>query len=128
MDESLLSAKGITPSTRAIGYVENFRLRIGERATLLPEPDGRAYGVFMTIAEREAQALYSEPSVVDYTSESVNVTLTNGAIEQALCYNLPASKLAGTNATYAESLHALAGRLGFPQDYLDHIREEGGMP
>lgn len=128
MDESLLAGKGITPLSATVGYLENYKLRIGERATLLPEPDARAYGVFMTIAERDVEALYSEPSVADYVPETVNVTLTNGAIEQALCYNLPATKLTGKNTPYAESLYVLAENLGFPQSYLDEIREEGGLP
>lgn len=127
MDESLLETKGITPSSSAIGHIDGYRLRIGKRATLLPDPNGRAYGVLMTITRDEAKALYDEPSVADYVPEAVTVTLSDGPTERAVCYNLPASQLAGTNPAYAESLYSLAQTLGFPQTYLDVIRAEGKL-
>ena len=44
----------------------------------------------------------------------------------AACYNLPKSKLEGANSEYANALLILAGRLGFPDDYLQQIREQAG--
>jgi len=125
MDESLLASKGIVPTAAAVGYVDGYRLRIGRRATLVPEIGSRAHGVLMTIARDEAADLYSGETVADYVPESVSVTLPNGISESAICYNLPKSKLEGANAAYADSLLALATKLGFPKDYLDQIRAEG---
>jgi len=79
----------------------------------------------MTIRRQGATALYSEESVSDYVPESVSVTLSSGAVEPAICYNLPPDKLEGTNSAYAESLLQLAMKLGFPDEYLDTIRTEG---
>ena len=45
MDESLLASKGVNPSKATIGYVEGYGLRIGRRATLVPDDTNRAYGV-----------------------------------------------------------------------------------
>ncbi len=50
MDESLLASKGVRPTEPTIGYVDGYGLRIGKRATLLPEANSRAYGVLMKIA------------------------------------------------------------------------------
>lgn len=122
MDESLLAAKGIRPSASSSGYVEGFRLHIGERATLLAESNSRSYGVLMEIAADEAQALYSDKSVCDYVAEPVVVHLANDRQVAAVCYNLPATKLTGTNPQYAAALLALATRLGLPDGYLAHIR------
>lgn len=122
MDESLLAAKGVRPTETATGYVDGFRLHIGERATLLPEANGRAYGVLMTIAAADAAALYADPSVADYVAETVVVTLPGNIQAPALCYNLPAEKLAGTNPEYAKKLLALATRLGLPDSYVAQIR------
>jgi hypothetical protein len=97
-------------------------LRIGERATLLPAADSRAYGVVMKIAPGEVAKLYSEESVADYIAESVVVTLPGDNKVSAVCYNLPAEKLAGTNPEYAAALLKLATRLGLPDSYLEHIR------
>ncbi len=122
MDESLLDSKSVHPTESAIGHVDGFELHIGERATLLPQPNSRAYGVLMKIASEDAAALYSESSVADYVAENVVVTLSGGIEVPAVCYNLPAAKLAGKNPDYASALLALATKLGLPDSYLTHIR------
>ena len=123
MDESLLATKGIRPSEVKVGFVDGYELRIGERATLLHRPDGRAYGVTMDITPSEAAELYAEESVADYSPEPVIVELRDGTRVEASCYNLPGDKVTGANKEYAESLLDLATRLGFPDSYLDHLRQ-----
>ena len=122
MDESLLASKGVRPTESTVGYVDGFGLHIGKRATLLPEADGRAYGVLMKITSEEVAALYSEQSVADYVAEPVVVKLPGDIQVSAVCYNLPAAKLAGTNPEYAAALLMLATKLGLPDSYLGHIR------
>lgn len=124
MDESLLASKGITPSRAAVGYIDGYGLRIGTRATLVPDEAGRAYGVLMALRADDVDALYSDESVADYVAESVAVVLQDGTVESAVCYNLPKDELEGANAEYARSLLRLAGRLGLPDDYLRRIREQ----
>ena len=123
MDENLLATKGIEPSEVILGFVDGYSLHIGERATLVRRPDGRAYGVMMVIAQSEATELYAEESVADYQPEPVIVELTDGTRVEATCYNLPGDKVSGTNKAYAESLLDLATRLDFPDSYLDQIRQ-----
>lgn len=122
MDESLLASKGVRPAERTIGHVDGYALRIGKRATLVPEANGRAYGVMMRIASEDAAHLYAEPSVADYVAEPVVVTLPGDIQVAAVCYNLPAAKLAGANPEYAAALLALATKLGLPESYLRQIR------
>ena len=107
-----------------MGYVDGYGLRIGRRATLVPDAAGRAYGVLMTLRLDEVSALYSDESVADYVSESVSVVLPDGTIEAAVCYNLSQRKLDGANAGYANALFMLASRLGLPDAYLQQIREQ----
>ena len=114
-----------TPSESTVAYVDGFRLHIGKRATLLPDAKSRAYGVLMKITAGEAAALYSEESVADYVAETVVVNLSDDNQVSAVCYNLPATKLAGTNPEYAAALLTLAGTLGLPDSYLEHIRSAG---
>jgi hypothetical protein len=116
MDESLLASKGISPSRATVGHVDGYGLRIGRRATLVPDDGNRAYGVLMSLRADDVRALYSAESVADYVSESVSVVLPDGTIESAVCYNLPTRKLEGANSEYANSLLILAGRLGLPHD------------
>jgi len=124
MDESLLASKGLRTSRATVGYVDGYRLRIGQRATLAPDPTKRAYGVLMTLRAAEVRALYSEASVADYVAESVSVNLPEGTIASAVCYNLPPDKVEGANPRYASSLLTLAAKLGLPDDYLRQIREQ----
>jgi hypothetical protein len=123
MDESLLASKGVHPTEQTIGYVDGFGLHIGKRATLLPEANSRAYGVVMRINSEDAAALYSEQSVADYVAEPVVVKLPGYTQVSAVCYNLPAARLTGTNPEYAAALLALATKLGLPDSYLGHIRK-----
>ena len=126
MDESLLASKGVSPSNATVGYVDGYRLRIGRRATLLPDDASRAYGVLMTLRAEDVRVLYSDQTVADYVSESVSVVLPDGTVEPAVCYNLPGHKLEGANPGYAKALLVLATRLGLPDDYLRQIREQAG--
>ncbi len=125
MDERLLATKSITPTSKVIGYLDGFDLRVGERATLFRQPGGRAYGVVMDILPGEVSDLYSEDSVADYLPEPVTVEALDGSRLDAACYNLPPNKVTGTNKAYAKSLHEVAVRLGFPDSYLDQIRQTG---
>lgn len=123
MDESLLASKGVRPTESTIGYVDGFVLHIGKRATLLPEANSRAYGVLMKITSEELEALYSEQSVADYIAEPVVVKLPGDTRVSAVCFNLPAARLAGTNPEYAVALLTLATKLGLPDSYLGHIQK-----
>ena len=122
MDERLLATKGITPADVKTGFVDGYRLRIGERATLVRRPDNRAYGAVMDIAPGEAVRLYAEASVADYVPEAVVVELMDGSQLDATCYNLPGDTSTAADRQYAEALLELATRLGFPDSYLEEIR------
>lgn len=123
MDESLLASRGVHVTNPTVGYVNGFGLHIGNRATLLPEAHSRAYGVLMQIGSEDAARLYSEQSVADYIAEPVVVNLPGNTQVSAVCYNLPAAKLTGTDPEYAAALLALATRLGLPDIYLGQIRK-----
>ncbi len=122
MDESLLASKGVQAGQPTMGYVDGYGLRIGERATLIPDAGSRSYGVLLKLGSDDVEALYSEPSVADYVAEPLDVTVHGDQQVSAVCYNLPAEKLVGTNPAYAAALLALATRLGFPESYLAHIK------
>lgn len=122
MDADLLAARGIKPVELGTGFVDGFQLRIGERATLVPGPGNRAYGVLIDIAADELNTLYAESSVADYRPETLTVELWNGSRIEATCYILPVEKVTGTNRAYARSLLDIATRLDFPDSYLDEIK------
>jgi hypothetical protein len=123
MDEALLQAKGITSPDLRVASVPGFQLRIGNRATLVPIPSGRVFGLVASLSHSELERLYSEPSVQAYRPEAVLAHLVNGVILAALCFNLVESpSFNERNPDYATKLRALAERLHFPPDYVSSIQ------
>ena len=123
MDEAVLREKGLSPLGRRVARVENFRLVIGARATLVPSAGGAAHGVLFSLTPGEVDALYSEESVSAYRPEAVCAQLADGSVVPALCFNLPAPPAAAErNPPYASKLRRLAARLGLPPDYVSSIR------
>lgn len=123
MDESILAKNGVAPRNPRKGYLNDYTLKIGNRASLFPSKNEKAYGVVMAVEEDQIQKLYSEPSVADYVPEEVLVVINDNESVKAYCFNLPQASLTGTNAAYAKTLYELAEKLGFPEDYLIKIRK-----
>jgi hypothetical protein len=123
MDEGLLREKGLNPLDRRVACVENFRLLIGARATLVPCAGANVYGVLFSLTRGEVDALYSEESVSAYRPEAVTARVDGGGDASALCFNLPAPPSAGErNPQYALKLRELAARVGLPRAYVSSIR------
>jgi hypothetical protein len=122
MDESLLREKGLNPAGRRPASVENFRLVVGARATLVPSAGGEVHGILYSLTRGEVDALYTEASVSAYRPEAVCAQLADGTVVPALCFNLPAPPAEGErDPLYASKLRALAARLGLPADYVSSI-------
>ena len=127
MDQSLLTEKGLRPEIVGPAMLPDYRIHIGERATLLRSASSRAYGIVMELTDQEARALYSEPSVREYIREHVQVELLDTSeVVGAYCYNLPRDlALAGTNPAYATELSRLVEALNFDSAYVQEIAAFG---
>ncbi len=122
MDAEALRARGVDPVNPRRGSVPGFALRVGERATLVPDPGGRAHGVLVDLSHDEIDRLYAESSVRVYRPEAVIAELDNAVRVPALCFNLPVPPRPGeANEEYARTLRDLARRLGLPAEYVDGI-------
>ena len=123
MSSELLRSKGVTPANLRMASVSGFRLRIGERATLVPDRSGRVFGMVASLTHAELAALYAEPGLQAYKPEAVLAHLSQGEALAALCFNLPEIPPAEErNAEYASQLRALAAQLGFPEEYVRSIQ------
>ena len=122
MDSQALRAKGLQPQADRTARVSGFALRIGPRATLVPDPGSCVYGIVMDLTHSEVEQLYAEPSVRVYRPEAV-IAEPEGAPEvAALCFNLPAAPGVGErNPEYAARLRELAQRLRLPAQYIAGI-------
>nr|WP_299487988.1 gamma-glutamylcyclotransferase family protein [uncultured Allomuricauda sp.] len=123
MDHNILLKNGVIPSNPRTGYLSDFTLKIGTRASLIPSKGEKSYGILMTVDKSEIQNLYAEASVADYVPEEVNIMTNPHESIKAVCYNLPSELLTGTNTSYAKSLYELAKQKGFPNDYLGKIKK-----
>ena len=122
MDPDLLRTKGVNPQNVRSASLVGFSLRIGQRATLLPDATGRTFGKLMQLTHDEVDRLYSDPSVKAYRAESVMAELRDGSKVPALCFNLPIAPGPNeANPDYAAKLRDLARRLEFPEDYVSGI-------
>lgn len=122
MDIEILHKKGIYPTNPRKAYLDHYALKIGERASLIPSPGERSYGLLMTMGKNDAEKLYSHPSVRDYIPEEVDTVTDSGEVVKAFCYNLPEKALAGSNKSYAMALCELIKQLHFPLEYQNKIK------
>jgi hypothetical protein len=122
MDGDLLRAQGFDPRDPRLASVSGLALRLGARATLVPESGGRVHGMLMALTHAEIDRLYAEPSVAAYRAEPVTAILKDGGIVAALCFNLPeAPPVGASNPDYAAKLTVVARRLGLPEEYIASI-------
>lgn len=122
MDSDLLRESGVAAENPRRGYADGYALRIGRRATLIPSPGGRAYGMVFALTHRELERLYSAPGLEQYRPEAILVRLLEGGELPALCYNLGEPPQPGeANPEYAARLRAALSKLGFPSQYVASV-------
>jgi len=123
MDASLLRQRGVDPVDARRAYVADFALRIGQRATFVPSPGAKAFGMLMALTHAELDALYDAPGLEHYRPKAVAAQTLDGPLVPALCYNLrEAPGPSEANAEYAGRLRAVLGSLGFPRQYIESVR------
>ena len=71
MDLEILREAGVAPASPRRAYVDDFALRIGQRATLLPSAGVRAYGMLYAVTHAELDRLYTAPGLEHYRPEAV---------------------------------------------------------
>ena len=127
MDSRLLEGMGFHPESCEKAKLGHYRIHIGDRATLIPDPGSTAYGVLMTLPGDEAEKLYARPEVAGYEAERVDVTLLDDeSIQAAVAYILPEEALgADPNTGYAKRLATLVTELGLPSTYAQIISRFG---
>ena len=86
MDIDILREADVAPVNPRRAYVDDFALRIGQRATLLPSAGGRAYGMLFALTHAELERLYTAPGLEQYCPEAVLARPFEGTAAPALCY------------------------------------------
>jgi len=122
MDLEVLREAGVAPSNPRRAYIDNFALRIGQRATLLPSSGTRAYGMLYALTHAELERLYTAPGLEHYRPEAVLALPLGGTPTPALCYNLRiAPRPQERNPDYVERLRRALTKLDFPPEYIASV-------
>jgi hypothetical protein len=122
MDVELLRSKGMRPKRPRRATVRGYSLRIGRRATLVPDPQGRVHGLVVTLSHGEIDQLYSEEGVRSYRPEAVLCELDDAPWIPALCFNLvDVPSQSERNPEYVQQVRDLVARLLLPKDYVAEI-------
>lgn len=122
MDQVILRNSGVLPENPRQAYVDDFALRIGNRATLIRSSGARAYGMLIALTHKELDQLYGAPGLEHYRPEAVLAKRMEGGSVPALCYNLLSEPRADErNPEYAVRLQQTLRDLGFPSQYADSV-------
>jgi hypothetical protein len=122
MDSDILRESNVTPFKPRRAYVDDFALRIGQRATLLPSTGARAYGMLVALTHLELERLYAAPGLDQYRPEAVLAQPLGGQPSPALCYNLrEAPRPDERNPEYAVRLQRVLRKLEFPAEYIASV-------
>ena len=123
MDAEVLREAGVQPSNLRRAHVTDYALRIGQRATLVPSPGDRAYGMVISMTHAEIERLYSGPGLEDYRPEALLAHVDERETIPALCYNLvQAPEPHERNPQYAKRLRSVLEKLEFPIGYIESVR------
>ena len=122
MDSDILRESQVVAVSPRRAYVDGYVLRIGRRATLVPTPGARAYGMVFSLTHDELEKLYAAPGLERYRPEAILAHSMEGETLPALCYNLrEAPGPDEANTEYAARLRAVLGKLEFPPEYIASI-------
>jgi len=122
MDVDVLRQSGAKPANPRRAFVTGFALRIGRRATLIPSPGNRAFGMLIGLTHAELERLYNAPGLEHYRPEALLAQPLEGIAVPALCYNLlQAPESHEGNPDYTLRLKSVLTKLGFPVDYVASV-------
>ncbi|MCI0601801.1 gamma-glutamylcyclotransferase [bacterium] len=128
MDVDLLRSQGVSPTNPRRAFVDEFALRIGRRATLVPAAGQRVYGMIISLTHDEILRLYSAPGLEHYLPEAVIAHTFEGRDIPALCYSLAQPPAASEqNREYLSKLLSALRKLGFPPEYISSVEHATDM-
>ncbi len=122
MDSDILRESQVVAVSPRRAYVDGYVLCIGRRATLVPTPGARVYGMVFALTHDELEKLYTAPGLEHYRPEAILAHSMEGEILPAFCYNLrDAQGHDEANTEYAARLRAVLSKLEFPPEYVASI-------
>ncbi len=113
MDPDVLKTKGVVPRNPRKAVAKGYRLRIGNMATLLREPNAEAHGIVYQLTHAEVHRLYGGSGLDAYVAEPIMVETEGHGKVAALCCNLLIPPAEGeSNPEYQLKLTQCIQKLG----------------
>lgn len=125
MDPEILQAQGALPSQPTVTKLENYKLYLGKRATLIPSDGDHVFGTVMRLTQPEVDTLYSTASVREYQAVQVTCQFAEDDYIEAITYILPEGSplTPPLNADYAHQLQEVCQKMKLPSHYQKKIAE-----
>ena len=121
MDPDILAANGGKPRQQRLAKLPGYRLRLGEKATLLESPTDNAVGCVYSLYPREIQQLYAaHPDYHPITDATV--LLTSGFMASVMLMILseaPSEHI--RNVDYIRKMQQILRRLGFGEEDINRV-------
>ena len=114
IDPKLLEKAGVNARNPRVARVENFVLRIGNKATLLRAPGEVVHGFIYSLTYDEINTLYWGAGLYDYIAESLIAKTTSGSVAVLCCNLLDPPNDNESNPDYLSKLEELKSHLGLP--------------
>lgn len=115
MDPEILKSKNVEPRIPRVGHVKDYKLRLGDMATLLRDAGSKAYGMVYSLTHEELDRLYVKSGLDMYAGEALLVHLESDESIPALCCNLlTAPQESELNSEYKTKLLLCMARLNVP--------------
>ena len=119
MDPAILEQQDIPIRYPRKATVPGYTLRIGNKATLLRDPDGEAHGMVYLLNHDEIHRLYAGAGLDMYRAEAVLATTEAGPVAALCCNLLEPPGEDESNKEYSDKLHAVLEKLGLPVPGVD---------
>jgi len=111
MDAELLAEKGVKVANPRIALLADFRLRLGNKATLLREPGAMSIGMLYAITHADLHRLYWGAGLDAYAAEAVLARVASTSISRYASLRDALEALLQVDELFAEQIPALCCNL-----------------
>ncbi|MFI6132664.1 gamma-glutamylcyclotransferase family protein [Micromonospora sp. NPDC051141] len=125
MDPAALRSRGVEPRSPRPGVADGFSLHIGRLATLVPDPDGRAFGIAYALTHDEIDILYARAGLTMYRMMPLLVQTVRGTVPSLCAVLLDPAEAGPHDASYAASLRQVMTRFSMPAEALSTVKAAG---
>lgn len=120
MDPYFLKQAGVEPYNPRHGYVDNYKLKIGNKATLLRSPGTRTHGIVYSLSHSDINRLYWGAGMDEYAAEALIANINNELIPVLCCNLIIPPGESESNLDYARKLKTSMENLGVEYNNAYH--------